>query len=134
MFQIKQELNPSVFNMIKGINESNTLTKHISCECKSRFDGKCNSYQWQYNGKCWCECKKCHTCEKDYVYNLSTWNCENGRYLASIMDDSVILYDEIRESYDEVAEAKSYNKTNSNEKKQAKFLYFIHYFIQFLFY
>ena len=26
--------------MITGINESKTLTKHISCECKCRFDGK----------------------------------------------------------------------------------------------
>ena len=31
--------------MITGINESKTLTKHISCECKCRFDGeKCNSW------------------------------------------------------------------------------------------
>ena len=30
--------------MITGINESKTLTKHTSCECKCRFDGrKCNS-------------------------------------------------------------------------------------------
>ena len=27
-------LSPSVFNMITGINESKTLTKHVSCECK----------------------------------------------------------------------------------------------------
>ena len=32
--------------MIKGINESKTLTKHISRECKCKFDGKkCKSYQ-----------------------------------------------------------------------------------------
>ena len=35
-----EDLNLSVFNMITGINESKTLTKHISCECKCRFDGK----------------------------------------------------------------------------------------------
>ena len=41
-----EDLNLSVFNMITGINESKTLTKHISCECKCRFDGrKCNSDQ-----------------------------------------------------------------------------------------
>ena len=29
--------------MITRINESKALTKHISCECKCRFDGrKCN--------------------------------------------------------------------------------------------
>ena len=26
--------------MITGINELETLTRHISCECKCRFDGK----------------------------------------------------------------------------------------------
>ena len=26
--------------MITGINESKTLTKDISCECKCKFDGK----------------------------------------------------------------------------------------------
>ena len=29
-----EDLNLNVFNMIKGINESKTLTKHVSCECK----------------------------------------------------------------------------------------------------
>ena len=29
-----EDLNLSVFNIITGINESKTLTKHISCECK----------------------------------------------------------------------------------------------------
>ena len=29
-----EELNLSAFNIITGINESKTLTKHISCECK----------------------------------------------------------------------------------------------------
>ena len=45
--------------MIKGINESKTLTKHISCECKCKFDGeKFNSGQWWNNDKCWCGCQK----------------------------------------------------------------------------
>ena len=98
--------------MITGINESKTLTKHISCECKCRFDGrKCNSDQWWNNDKCWCECKKHHICEKDYVWNPATCNCENGKYLASIMDDSAIMCDEVIESYKEDAEAKSYQET-----------------------
>ena len=47
------DLNLSVFNMTAGINESKTLTKHISCECKCRFDGrKCNSDHWWNNDKC----------------------------------------------------------------------------------
>ena len=40
----KIDLNLSMLNMITGINESKTLTKHISCECKCKFDGgQCNS-------------------------------------------------------------------------------------------
>ena len=35
-----EDLNLSVFNIITGINKSKTLTKHISCECKCKFDGK----------------------------------------------------------------------------------------------
>ena len=33
--------------MITAINESKTLTKHISCKCKSELDGtKFNSNHW----------------------------------------------------------------------------------------
>ena len=48
-----EDLNLSVFNMIMGINESKTLTRHISCECKCKFDKrKRNSNQWWSNDKC----------------------------------------------------------------------------------
>ena len=53
---------------------------------------RCNSDQW---------CKERHLCEKDYIWNPSICNCENGKYLASIVDDSAITSDEIIESYDE---------------------------------
>ena len=37
--------------MITGIDKSKTLTKHISCECKCKFDGrKYNSDQWWNDG------------------------------------------------------------------------------------
>ena len=35
-----EDLNPSVFNMITPINESKTLTKHISYECKCKIGGR----------------------------------------------------------------------------------------------
>ena len=95
--------------MITGITESRTLTKHISCERKRRFDGrKCNSDQLWNNDKCRCECKKPHVCEKDYLWNPATCNCENGKCLASIMDDTVIMCDEIIKSY--------HDKTNFNKE------------------
>ena len=49
---ITEDLNLSVFNMIIGINNSETLAEHISCECKCKFDGtKCYSNQWRNKGK-----------------------------------------------------------------------------------
>ena len=51
--------------MITGINEPKTLTKHIWCECKCRFDGrKCDSDQCWNNDKCRCGCKMCDVCKK----------------------------------------------------------------------
>ena len=63
------------------------------------------------------ECKKHQVCEKDYLWNPSTCNCENLKYLANVMDNSTITSDEIIELYDEDADAKSSNKSSFNEKK-----------------
>ena len=101
-------LNLSVLNMITGKNESKILTKDISCEGKCKFDGrKCNSNQKWNNDKCWYECKKYHLCERDYIWNLITCSCKNGKYLDSITDNSVITCDKI---IDADVEAKSYDK------------------------
>ena len=35
-----EDLSLSVFNTITAINETKALTKHISCECNCKFDGK----------------------------------------------------------------------------------------------
>ena len=93
-----EDSNLSVLNMITGISESKTLKKHLSCKCKYNFDGRsCNSNQWWNNDKCQWECKKRPVCEKDYARNPATCNCKNENYLASIMDDSVIMCGEIIE-------------------------------------
>ena len=125
-----EDLHLSIFNMIKGINESKTLKKHISCECKYKFDGrKCNSNPKWNNDKCWYECKKYHICKKDYIWNPSTCSSENGKYLASIIDDSVFPCSEIID-----AEAKTIAK-NFNEKKyklwNERFLYFTYLFVNY---
>ena len=53
-----EDLNLSVLNMIREINESKTLTKHISCKRKCNCDGgNCNSNQKWNNEKCQCDCK-----------------------------------------------------------------------------
>ena len=54
-----EDLNLSVFNISTGIKKSKILTKHISCKCKCKFDGKSwNSNQWWNNDKCRYECLK----------------------------------------------------------------------------
>ena len=84
--------------MITGIYWLKTLRKHISCECN--FDGRnWNSDQWWNKDKCRCQHKTRHVREKDYIWNPATSGCENGKYLASIMDDSAITCDEVIESY-----------------------------------
>ena len=35
-----EDLNLSVLNMVTEINETKTWVKHISCECKCKFDGR----------------------------------------------------------------------------------------------
>ena len=98
-----EDLNLSVLNMIARIKKSKILAKHISCECKHKFDGrKCNSNQWWNINKCQCECRKYHISEKIMFGILhATCSCENGKYLASIMDNSARICDEDTESYDE---------------------------------
>ena len=103
-----EDLNLSAFNLLTGINESKTLTKHISCEYNYKCDGrKCNSNRWWDNDKCRCEGKKHHICEEDYIWKPAICSCEDGKYLASIIDNSVITCDEI---IDSDVEAKSYDE------------------------
>ena len=67
--------------------------KKISCHRNVNFDGrKCNSNQKWKNDKC-CEC------------NTDTSSCENVKYLAYIIVDSVITCDKII-----AVEAKSYDE------------------------
>ena len=49
---------------------------------------------------------------KKIVWNPATCSFENGKYLARIMDASAIMYDEVIESHNEDADA----KTKSNTK------------------
>ena len=52
-FQIKLYKIFSLFSF-----ESKTITKHISCNCKCKFDGKkCILSQKWNKDKCQCECK-----------------------------------------------------------------------------
>ena len=91
--------------MTARINESKTLVKDISCDCKCKF----NTAIYHSNKKCQYKCKKYHMCKKDYSWNPSNYICENTRHLKCIVDDSVIMCDEVKNFTDSV----STNMTNS---------------------
>ena len=47
-----EDLNPSIFNTITFINGSKTLTKHISCKCKCKLDGRKSNANQKCNNNC----------------------------------------------------------------------------------
>ena len=76
-----------------GKNESKMLTKHISCKCRCKCDGiKYNSNKKWNNNRCSCEWKKYHLYQKDFIWNSATCICENGKYVVSVIDNSVIMW------------------------------------------
>ena len=78
-------------------------------------------------------------CKKDFIWNPATCGCENGKYLASIIDESVITCDEIIKETKTVSTKTVPIETlptnlNFNEKKKTckkKFLHFTHLFIDY---
>ena len=81
--------------MITGINEPKTLTLIYHVNVNVNLIRKCNLNQWWNKYKCRCEFKKHHICENDYVWNPSTYVGKNGKYLVSIIGDSVIMCHEV---------------------------------------
>ena len=56
--------NVKVFNVITKIKKAKTFIKHISCDCKSKFDSTtCNSNQKWNNETCQCKWKNDHKCK-----------------------------------------------------------------------
>ena len=53
--------------MIANENEAKAMTKHISCDCKCKF----NSATWT-NETCLCACKNYLICQKDYKAAMET--------------------------------------------------------------
>ena len=108
----------SIFNIITGINESKILTKHVSYECKCKFDGK-NVIQVNVgitinvdvSIKKFMRVQKRRNCEKN-----ATCNCENEKYLASIVDRIIS---------DEVIDVKemSFDESNITCKTQSFYIF-----------
>ena len=64
-----KDINVKAFNKITRINDAKTLVKHISCDCKCKFNSAtCNSNQ-KCNKTFQCECKNYCKCKKDYSWN-----------------------------------------------------------------
>ena len=67
----KKDINVKVFNMIANKNEAKTMTKHISYDCKCKFNSiTCNSNQKWNNKTCQCQCKIYHKYKKDCNWNV----------------------------------------------------------------
>ena len=82
--------------MITNKNEAKAMAKHVSCDCKCKFNSiTCNSNHKWNNKTCQCEYKTYRTCKKAYSCNPSACIYENSKYLKSIVDTSVITHDEI---------------------------------------
>ena len=67
--------------------------------------------------------KKHHICEKDYVWNPAICNFENGKFLARIMDNSVIKCDKVIESYEEEIKTIPTNFNEKNVTRKTQSLY-----------
>ena len=126
-----EHLNLRVFNMIAWINESKTLTKHISCECKWKFDWT----EWsQINSGIMINvdvCVKNIILVKKIAFGVLLHvivKMENIN-LASIMDDSAIICEKVIQSYDEKIKSipTSFNEKNKtwNTKNKTQNFYIL---------
>ena len=87
-----EDLNLSVLNMITEINESKHQPSIYHAHVNVNF---LKQNVIKINGgitiNVYLSVKKHHICEKEYVWKPATCNFENGKYLASIMNDSTII-------------------------------------------
>ena len=109
-FKRKKDITVKAFNMIANKNEAKTMTKHISCGCKCKFNSTtCNSNQKWNDKTCQCEYKNYRQCKKDYSWNPSTCICEKRKYLKVLLIHliQVTAFDEITSVMDIVSTKKT---------------------------
>ena len=85
-------------NMAISINAAKALTKHISCDCKCKFDGKV-VYKIIAISAVESAIRYC-LCKKDYIWYPSICDCKIAEYFKNysykcLINNSVITYDEI---------------------------------------
>ena len=72
--------------MITNKDEVKAITKHISCDCKCKFNSTtCNSKPKWKNKTFQCECKNFPKCEKYYRLDPSTCISENSKCLKMLL-------------------------------------------------
>ena len=55
----RKDINVKELNMLTNKSEAKTMAKHISCDCKCKFNSTtCNANQKWNSKTCQCECKK----------------------------------------------------------------------------
>ena len=65
-----KDRNVKAFNITTNRNEVKTLIKHISCNCKCKFNSaKCNSNKKWNKKTCQCESKNYHICKRNCIWN-----------------------------------------------------------------
>ena len=89
-----KDINVKTFNMITNKNEAKTMTKHISCKSKCKFNSTtCNLNRKLNNRTCQCECKNYHKCKKMIVGILAHVfvKIESIAYISVIERDQIII-------------------------------------------
>ena len=67
-----KDINVKGFHMITNKNGAKTMTKHISEDCKCKFNRTtCNSNQKRNTKTCQCEYKNYHKCKKIKIQILA---------------------------------------------------------------
>ena len=126
-----EDLNISMFNIITGINESKTLTRHISCECKYKFDER---KYIQINGGMTINIDvsvKNVYVKKNYVWIPATCSSENGgifrkhyEWFSDYVSCEVLeLYDEETKTCEEQIVMKRKQPVNAKSRHFTRIFY-----------
>ena len=99
--------------MITGTIDAKTLVKHVTYDCKCKFENTaCNSNQNGIMKSANVSAKSYGMHKNNFNWNPSICICENGRYLKHIADTLVIVNNEFMNAVDSV----SRNATNAIPK------------------
>ena len=63
---------------------------------------------------------------KDYTWNPATCNCENGKYLASIMDVSAVICDKVIDAHE--AKSKQILMKRKQPAKRKTSIFCLHFY------